>query len=56
MFSDIEGFTSISESVVPSMLIRVLEEYFNNCTEMYCRKLFEFGVCGSYVLLSLPQH
>ncbi len=34
MFSDIEGFTSVSERVIPSLLIKVLEDYFNNMTEI----------------------
>ena len=45
-FSDIVGFTSITESVPPADLVMVLKEYFNAMTSAVNSR---FGVIGDYI-------
>ncbi len=45
-FSDIEGFTSISECVAPSILILVLAEYYNAMSEIVHS---QHGTVGDYI-------
>ncbi len=45
-FSDIEGFTSYSENVPPTSLIKALEDYFNNMTQII--ELAE-GTVGDFI-------
>lgn len=45
-FSDVEDFTAISERVPPSLLIKVLEDYFENMTSIISKSS---GTVGDFI-------